>query len=47
MHKFMGLTSNLAIPMPGTCKFERDFFYFEDPGAIALLFENPGAVALL
>ena len=33
--------------MPGTCKFERDFFYFEDPGAIALLFENPGAVALL
>ena len=23
----MGLTSNLAIPMPGTCKFERDFFF--------------------
>jgi len=32
---------------PGTCKFERDFFYFEDPGAVPLLFDNPGAVALL
>ena len=29
-------------------EFERDFFfYFEDPGAVALLFENPGAVTLL
>ena len=43
----MGLTSNLAIPIPGTCKFETDFFYFEDPRAIALLFENPVAIALL
>ena len=42
-----GRLAHLATPMPGTCKFERDFFYFEDPGAVALLFENPGVVALL
>ena len=42
-----GRLAHLATPMSSTCKYERDFFYFKDPGAFALLFENPRAVTLL
>ena len=35
------------MKMHESIKKARDFFYFEDPGAVALLFKNPGAVALL